>query len=108
MQHEISLATAIAMTERYRNDHPENYPLSESFELASVQRLLSTPGAAFLRIYYGLKENGDMDAILVVADKDNNDILPAEEDGSANSNGPVILEDSYRCPPVCFKSPLNG
>ena len=102
MQHEITLAKAIAMTERYRNDHPDNFPLSESFELASVQRLLATPGAAFLRIYYGLQEDGKMDAILVVADKDNNDILPEDSTPlSPPGGGPVILEDGYRCPPAC-------
>lgn len=109
MQHEISLATAIAMTERYRKDHPDNFPLSESFELASIQRLITTPGAAFLRIYYGLKEDGQMDAILVVADKENRDILPAKTASLSPSNdGPVILEDGFRCPPACPPpSPLN-
>lgn len=109
MQHEITLATAIAMTTRYRNQHPEQYPLSESFEIASIQNLLATPGAAFLRIYYGLKENGQMDAILVAADSENRDILPATENTLATTeNDPVILEDGFRCPPACPPpSPLN-
>lgn len=109
MQHEITLATAIAMTTRYRSQHPDNYPLCETFELSSIQRLLATPGAAFLRIYYGLKENGQMDAILVVADSENRDILPTSENTLAsNETDPVILQDGFRCPPACPPaSPLN-
>jgi hypothetical protein len=109
MQHEITLATAVVMTGRYRNAQPENYPLCESFELASVQRLLATPQAAFLRLYYGLHEDGKMDAILVVADSEGHDILPPDMQGlAANETDPVILQDGYRCPPACPPaSPLN-
>ncbi len=109
MKHEITLAEAVDMTNRYRDQRPTNYPISESFDLASIQRLLATPGAAKLRIYYGLKADGKMNAILVVADSEEQDILPAELDQLAETNSdPVILQDGYRCPPACPPgSPLN-
>lgn len=109
MKHEITLTAAVAMTDRYRSQQPQNYPLNETFELASVQRLLATPQAAFLRIYYGLKDNGEVDAILVVADSEGNDLLP-QDSGSlvSGETDPVILQDGYRCPPACPpSSPLN-
>ena len=109
MPHEITLVAAIAMTSRYRSQHPNNYPICETFDISAVQKLLATPGASFLRIYYGLKEDGKMDAILVAADSDNKDILPASEDPLINADpGPVILQDGFRCPPACPPpSPLN-
>lgn len=109
MEHEITLATAIAMTARYRNQQPEKYPLCETLLLTSVQRLLATPGAAYLRVYYGLKEDGKMDAILVAADKEGHDLLPpAINSETSNETDPIILQDGYRCPPACPPaSPLN-
>ncbi len=74
--HRISLADAVAMTTRYRAARPENYPICESFDKAAIQSLLDQEGAVFFRIYYGLKEDGEMDAILVAADASGADILP--------------------------------
>ena len=109
MTHQISLATAIDLTTRYRNDHPSDYPICETFQLASILRLLSTPGAAYLRIYYGLQSNGNMDAVLVAADKDNKDLIPSAGASTASDDDPPILEDGFRCPPTCPPdSPLNS
>lgn len=109
MTHEITLAQAVDMTSRYRDNRPNDYPLSESFELASIKRLFETVGAAKLRIYYGMKSDGKMNAILVVADNEGNDILPNKVDELAISEiDPVIIQDGYRCPPSCPPgSPLN-
>ncbi len=109
VQHEISLATAIELTGRYRADIPENMPICETFEKASVLRLLQTEGAAKFRIYYGQKENGEICAVLVAADADGQDILPAvNTDELPNENDEIILESSYRCPHLCPpESPLN-
>lgn len=110
MKHQISLSTAIDMTKRYRSQRPADAAICESFELASVQRLLATPGTAFLRIYYGQKDNGEVDAILVAADAAGNDLLPSPTEvvPGSNSDDPIIIEDSFRCPPTCPPpSPLN-
>lgn len=109
MNHEITLQTAIAMTTRYRDDMPADYPICETFEVSAINRLLATAGAVSLRIYYGLKEAGTMHAILVAVDSNGNDLLPMSQNSFAtNEQDPVILEDSFRCPPTCPPdSPLN-
>ena len=108
----ISLQTAIDMTSLYRANRPLNFPVCETFELAAIQQLLSVPGCQFIRIYYGMKENMEMDAILVAANADGDDLLP-DNSGSGTSvvddGGGVIIEDGFRCPPACPKSsPLNS
>ena len=106
--HEISLQTAIEMTKLYGANRPANFPLSESFEISAVQKLLSTEGAAFLRVYYGMKENKEVDAILVAANAEGEDILPSTTILAASDEKPVILEDGFRCPEFCpGDSPLK-
>jgi hypothetical protein len=98
------------MTTLYRNNRPSNFPICETFEIAAINRLLSTPGSAYLRIYYGMKQNMDADAILVAVNADNEDILPSSANETViTDDPPVIIEDGYRCPEACPPpSPLNG
>jgi len=106
--HQISLQQAIDMTTLYRANRPSNFPVCETFEAGAIAGLLATEGCSFLRIYYGMKENLNVDAILVPVDANGEDILPATDGSTATDNG-VLLEDGYRCPPDCPKpSPLNG
>jgi hypothetical protein len=105
--HRITLATAVEMTTRYRQQRPENYPVCESFEKAAIESLLAQNGASFLRIYYGMKDSGEVDAVLVAADASGQDILPVQS--NLLGDGDEILEDSFRCPVNCPPdSPLNG
>lgn len=111
--HNITLVSATAMTKRYREQRPDNYPICESFSKDAITALLAQPDASFLRIYYGLKEDGLMDAILVAADSKGADIIPAGHGhghGHGHGDGEGgILEDSVRCPSDCPPpSPLNG
>lgn len=107
--HEISLQAAIEMTTRYRENKPSDSPICETFEMAAIQKLLATPGCASLRIYYGMKENREVHAILVAANSEDEDILPLDEASFSSEDEEVILEDGYRCPPLCPPgSPLNG
>jgi len=108
--HEITLQQAIAMTTLYRANKPSNAPICETFEIAAINELAAVAGCAYLRIYYGMKENMDIDAILVAANADGEDILPSETANSIVKSGdPVILEDGYRCPPDCPpRSALNS
>jgi hypothetical protein len=99
--HEISLQTAIDMTTRYRANRPSNYPICETFEKEVIQKLLDTPGCASFRIYYGMKADEQVDAILVAADAEGNDILPSLANTSSTDTDPVIIEDGYRCPDDC-------
>ena len=101
--HQISLQQAIDMTTRYRANRPANLPLCETFELGAVQQLLAITGCQYLRIYYGMKDNAEVDAILVAADADGADILPAENATASalTTDDPTLLEDGYRCPQNC-------
>lgn len=102
--HEISLPVAIDMTTRYQASRPEGFPISEAFEGAAIQKLLNTTNAFYLRVYYGMKEDGSLHAILVAADVSGNDLLPLiTESSSEEEEGeePVIIEDGIRCPPLC-------
>ena len=103
--HEITLQQAVDLTSRCRNNKPSSLPLSETFEAAAIARLLSTTGCSYLRIYYGMKEDGNIVAILVAANEDNEDMLPA---GTALTGDAVIVEEGIICPPICPPpSPLN-
>lgn len=108
--HAISLQQAIDMTTRYRQNKPADAPICETFEKEAIDQLMLVTGCAYLRIYYGMKENFEMDAILVAVNAENEDILPSLLDEAAvNSGDPLILEDGYRCPPDCPpKSVLNS
>jgi hypothetical protein len=106
--HEISLQEAIDMTTLYRANRPSNFPICETFDIDAVNKLLSAEGCASLRIYYGMKENMDADAILVAVNASGEDILPSAGSTGILTDSPVILEDGYRCPQACPPpSPLN-
>ena len=107
--HEISLQTAIDMTSRYRGKRPSNFPICETFEKDVIQKLLNTTGCASFRIYYGMKADEQVDAILVAVDAEGNDILPPLANAATGTTDPVIIEDGYRCPDDCPpSSPLNS
>ncbi len=98
--HRITLSAAVALTKLYRDNRPENLPICETFESAAVLSLLSETGCQYLRVYYGMDANNDIHAVLVGADEQNADLLPAsdEETGTGVNE---ILEDGYRCPRNC-------
>jgi len=104
--HEISLQDAIDMATRYRANRPPNFPLCETFGKDAINKLLATAGCASLRIYYGMKNDNQENAILVAVNAEGEDILPSLT--SNGTNGPVIIQDSFRCPDDCPPaSPLN-
>ena len=107
--HEFSLQTAIDMTKRFRAHKPSGFAQSESFDKSAIQKLLDTSGCARLRVYYGMKANMETHAILVAVDSAGNDILPSATVASPEGgDDPVIIEDGFRCPPLCpVDSPLN-
>lgn len=108
MNHEISLQTAIQMTTDFRANQPAGMARCETFDRQAIDRLLSIVGCVKIRIYYGTKE-GEVHAILVAADAANHDLLPSAQSGtSVGDDDPVIINDTYRCPPHCpDDSPLN-
>ena len=107
--HEISLQEAIDMTTLYRANRPANFPICETFEKEAISKLLAVDGCSFLRIYYGMKENMEVDAILVAANANHEDILPPVSITRLSTSNSLILEDGIRCPQACPPaSPLNG
>lgn len=106
--HQISLQQAIDMTTLYRANRPAEFPICETFTKSAVAALLGNSQAAYLRIYYGMKENGLVDVILVAANEQEEDLLPVENPAENNTGENVILEDGFRCPQYCPPaSPLN-
>lgn len=90
MDHLISLQQAAVMTALYRSFIPEGMPVAETFELDSVNALLSQPGCTALRIYYGRKTDGTIHAILTAVNKEGQDMAEG-----------ILLEEGNRCPPYC-------
>ncbi|CAN5315057.1 hypothetical protein BH11BAC6_BH11BAC6_11340 [soil metagenome] len=101
--HEISLQVAIDMTTLYRQNRPVNFPICETFHKAAVVALLENIDAAYMRIYYGMKEDLSVHAILVAADAAEEDLLPQDSSAGSMQNAQqnVILEDGFRCPQYC-------
>ena len=121
--HAIPLDQAKEMTATYRGNKeiilaPEFQdkdilPLSETFNRAAFDQLLSTPGCAGIRIYYGMGEGLKIHAIAVAVNEANEDILPdpaVQGIAGESSDEPVIIEEGQRCPPICpeKKSVLNS
>jgi hypothetical protein len=56
-----------------------------------------------------MKENENVDAILVAVNAEGEDILPVITNAVEATDEPIILEDGLRCPDDCPpKSPLNS
>lgn len=117
-KHEISLSTAIEMTALYRQEKDnilalpfkglQIMTLCETFDRAAFDTLLSEDGCTAVRIYYGMSPDLKMHAIVVGVNSSNEDILPPSGTSMVTGPGPVILEESFRCPDDCPpKSPLN-
>ena len=107
--HQISLAEAITLTANFRAKQPPGTALSETFSLGPVNALAAFPGAAYLRIYNGMREDGTIVMILVAAGTDGNDLLPPLQSSESMTDEPPVLEDGFRCPQYCpTDSPLSG
>ena len=112
MNHFISLQTAIDMTTVYRQNRlailkteyqqQDILSLSETFDRAAIDVLLSKSGCTKLRIYYGMDTDMSIHAILVAADAENADILPAANAvESIETEEDDIAERGIRCPEIC-------
>ncbi|MES2003012.1 MAG: hypothetical protein V4450_00725 [Bacteroidota bacterium] len=108
--HQISLAEAIGLTSRYRQEPVTGLFLSEAYDAASVLALLQQPACKSFRLYLGRKEDGSICTVLVAADADGKDILPpAPQAAMSDDDEGILLENAFHCPPICPPpSPLNG
>lgn len=114
-KHKISLEEAKKFTAGYRKEKAEFMTADKMnekeakkggmFGKEDILDLLNQPGCVGMRYYYGRNDDGSKNLVLVGVDKDNNDILPAEEKSAmavmdSNDNG-IILERGLPCPPYC-------
>lgn len=112
----ISLARAIEMTTRYRQNRnsvidpkytgQDIIPLSDRFDAKVFAALLAKPGCAYIRIYYGMDNDLKIRPVAVAVDGNDSDILPSS--ANLEGEGEDIGDDTLRCPPLCPPpSPLN-
>jgi len=105
--HFISLQQAVDMTSAYRAEketilatafqNSDILPLSETFNRAAFDALLSIENCAAIRIYYGMDENNKVHAVIVAVNDSNEDIIPE----SFIENDESIVEEGQRCPDLC-------
>ena len=119
MSQKITLSKAIEMTSRYRSQResillPEFrglglLPVCETIDRSDVALVLAQTDCTGLRIYYGMYEDQTVHAVLVGVNAMNEDILPAGTLTAQAEEEGEIINDGYRCPPVCPPdSPLNS
>ena len=85
----ITIEDAKTLIDNLKANPMTGVPTSETFDADTINSITGQEGYTSLRIYFGMKEDGQVCAILVAADADGNDILG------------VVGEDGYRCPPLC-------
>ena len=96
--HDISLAEACDMTERYRNSPLFNGVNGGFFGKTAIQEILDQDDCAGIRYYYGVNSQNEPVLVLVGVTEDNKDLA----DGK-------LAELSVPCPYVCDNSsPLKG
>lgn len=88
---EISLETASAWTENYRNANPGAVK-AQFFGKDIIKAILDQEDCMGIRIYYGKDNDGGKTLILVGADSDENDMLD------------LIADFGTVCPNICGTS----
>ncbi len=84
----ITSTVAEAMTKRYRKACPGQI-IAHFYGRDTIQALLDQDNCMGIRIYYGIKEDGSKELVLVGATADQNDMLN------------LIMDISIVCPSVC-------
>jgi hypothetical protein len=109
MENIIPYEEAKKLIERYRQNwqniptsgYANSLSLSETFSAEAFRKLLDQPGCVGVRIYYGMKEDLKICAILVGVDVQDRDMVGVLKGGEDE----VIIEDGKFCPPFC---PVSG
>lgn len=120
-KHAISLDKATELTSRYeqkRNQilkeefkEKDILPLSETFDRASFDQLLSQDGCVGIRIYFGMDDKQEVSLVVRGVDEKNQDIYPAKSTTRSLKNSSVLGEPVFalasgtRCPPYCTPPP---
>ena len=116
--HLITLQAAEALTATFRTNretilatayqNKNVLPLSETFNVSDIQALLAQTGCAAIRVYYGMKDDDTVHAVIVAVNAANEDIIfPGQNTLLSEEN--IIIEEGQRCPVICPPdSPLNS
>ncbi len=114
--HQITLERAIEMTTLYRSNRTtivqtefekdSILAICETFDKEAFRWFLDNPDCKSIRIYYGMSANLQVHAIVVGADVEDKDMLPAtglkeEKASAAADDDDPILEEAGRCPEDC-------
>lgn len=113
--HRTPVATAAAMTRRYRESVPVGTFRAGFFHAGAFQSLLNQRGCRGIRIYLGRHEDGQLNLILVGVDREGRDMLPGRRPSrTATSSDPErtamsttedgggeAMQDSFPCPTLC-------
>ncbi len=78
-----------------KNVDKDILPLCETFSRADFDSLLAQTGCVGVRIYFGMKEDLKISAVVVGVDANNADMV------ASDSSNNIIIENSIRCPVVC-------
>lgn len=88
--HSITLAEAAALTANYRASVPTGSTLGHYFGGDAISAILAQEGCVGVRIYYGLKDDGTEQLIIVGVDAYENDMTSG-----------LLAEKSILCPNQC-------
>lgn len=96
--YEITRETAVAWRRNWEADllesQPKNYVRSFRIDREELELILSTPGAAYMRLYFGRVERGSQDKLILVAvDRNREDIV---EEGIG-----AFYDFTSPCPTAC-------
>ncbi|HLF14748.1 MAG TPA: hypothetical protein VI932_07655 [Bacteroidota bacterium] len=96
--HSIDLQTAVLYTTSFQQVDGSAVLKAEAFGKEAILALLSQPGCAGMRIYYGTGQDGQRVLVLVGVDVEGKDLYLG-----------VLDDRGFPCPPLCDEtSPLNG
>ena len=117
MSHFIRLEQAIAMTKTFRENRGKGVvpqanglnalPLSQTFDRAAIDTLLSQPGCEKIRIYFGMDKGLKVHAIIVGVNEKDEDMLPnisteiSVTETNDDDGGSVVVDEGVTCPPFC-------
>ena len=75
-------------------------PNTETFDSDAFVELLNLPDCVKIRLYYGMKENLEICAIIVGVDSNGNEIY-IENKGLNGIDELYVIDDGQACPPYC-------